>query len=208
MAITAIQILAIDVIAELFPITALGWDKAGHNLMKDAPRKLNDHIVNKQAVREFVGYGILSAILAFGNFMFFFVREGLSPTFIDVTSGLYAQATILTYVTLVLCQFMNLMLVRADAHEKFFTSYLWSNKKLLVAFAISFFCIGNIIYNPVIQPYFNAAPLSVIDWLTAVVVAAIYLAIRLAGRHSRKHTRHAVIKLHQEVHGPGSPARI
>jgi Ca2+-transporting ATPase len=208
MAITAIQILAIDVIAELFPITALGWDKAGHNLMKDTPRNLSDHIVNKSAVREFVGYGILSAVLAFGNFMFFFVREGLSPVFVDVTSQLYAEATILTYVTLVLCQFMNLLLVRADAHDRFFTGYLWSNKKLLAAFAISFFCIANIIYNPIIQPYFNAAPLDVVDWLTAVVVAGIYLTIRLAGRHSRKHTRHAVITLHREVHGPDSPVRI
>jgi Ca2+-transporting ATPase len=208
MAITAIQILAIDIIAEMFPITALGWDKAQHRLMSDKPRKLADHILNKVAVREFVLFGLLSAVLAYGNFLFYFARHGLSPYYIDVTSNLYAHATILTYLTIVLCQFINLLLVRSDTHDKFFTSYLWSNKKLLLAFAFSFFCIANVIYNPLVQPYFNAGPLSFGDWLTAVVAAGIYLGVRLMQRHTRKHSRHEVIKLHREVHGHTSPARI
>ena len=208
MAITAIQILAIDVIAEMFPITALGWDKAQRKLMHDKPRKLSEHIINKQAVNEFVGFGMLSAVLAYGNFLFFFARNNLSPVFIDVTSSLYAQASILTYLTLVLCQFINLLLVRSDTHEKFFTSYLWSNRKLLAAFVISFFCIANIMYNPWVQPYFNAGPLSFGDWLTAVAAGAIYLSVRLIQRHTRKHTRRAVLELHKAVHGSTSPARI
>lgn len=208
LAITAIQILAIDIVAEVSPITALGWDKAQRELMHDRPRRLSDHILNAATVREFIMFGLLAAVIAYGNFLFFFARQGLSPAYIDSTSSLYAQATILTYVTLVLCQFVNLMLVRADDRVRFFTRYLWSNKKLLIAFAISIFCIFNIIYNPLIQPYFHAGPLNLMDWLTAILGAAIYLAVRLIQRHSRKHTRHAVIKLHQEVHGKTSPARI
>jgi Ca2+-transporting ATPase len=208
MAITAIQILAIDIIAEMLPITALGWDKAQHRLMSDKPRKLSDHILNRASVREFVTFGLLSALLAYGNFLFYFARHGISPYFIDVTSQLYAHATILTYLTIVLCQFINLLLVRSDAHEKFFTSYLWSNKKLLIAFAISFFAVLNVIYNPLVSPYFGAGPLSVGDWLTAVVAAGIYLGVRLVQRHTRKHTRHEVIKLHREIHGRTSPAQI
>jgi Ca2+-transporting ATPase len=208
MAITAIQILAIDVIAQMFPITALGWDKAQSNLMHDRPRRLSDHILNGPAVREFLMFGLLSAAIAYTNFLFFFARRGLSPVSIDKTSALYAQATILTYLTLVLCQFMNLLLVRADEHKNFFSSYLWSNKKLLVAFGISFFCIANIMYNPVIQPYFHAGSLSFIDWLTAVGAAGIYLGIRLMQRHTRKHTRQAVVKLHRELHGKASLANV
>jgi Ca2+-transporting ATPase len=200
-AITAIQILAIDVIAQMFPITALGWDRAQRSLMRDKPRKLTNHIVNTHSVMEFFGFGMLSAVIAYANYLFFFARHHLSPAYIDTSSHLYAEATILTYLTIVLCQFMNLLLVRADEHESFFTSYLWSNKKLLGAFAISFFCILNIIYNPLIQPYFNAGPLTLLDWLCAIACAAIYLGARLLQRHTRKHTRSAVIKLHHEVHG-------
>ena len=153
-------------------------------------------------------FGLLSAVLAYGNYLFYFVRHGLSPVYIDTTSSLYMHATILTYLTIVLCQFMNLLLVRSDEHSKFFSRYLWSNKKLLVAFGISLFCIVTIMYNPWVAPYFNAGPLSVGDWLTAVAVAGIYLSIRLAQRHTRKHSRQAIIKLHREIHGPASPARI
>jgi Ca2+-transporting ATPase len=196
LAITAIQILAIDIVAEMFPITALGWDKAQRNLMHDQPRKLSDHIINKRAVTEFVVFGMLSASLAYLNFLFFFTRRGLSPQYIDPSSHLYAQATILTYVTIVLCQFVNLFLVRSDEHEKVFTSYLWSNKKLLFAFGLSFFLIANIIYNPLVSPYFHAQALSFVDILTAVAVAVIYFLVRMSQRHTRKHTRKQLFKDH------------
>lgn len=198
MAITAIQILAVDVIAQIAPITALGWDDAQRELMHDQPRRLRDHIINHRTVLEFVSFGALSAGLAYCNFLFFFARRhlnvvGLSTNANFTGSRLYLSATILTYLTIVLCQFVNLLLVRADAHESFFTNYLWSNKKLLAAFAISLFCILNIIYNPWVEPYFHAAPLSPIDWLCAVLAASLYLGIRLFQRYTNRHTRKSVL---------------
>lgn len=196
LAITAIQILAIDVIAQMFPITALGWDSAQHRLMRGSPRKLSDHIINKKAVAEFVGFGLLSASLAYANFLFFFQRRDISVVNIAPNSRLYLQATILTYVTIVLCQFINLMLVRSDEHETFWSKYIWSNKKLLIAFGISFFCILNIIYNPWVSPYFHAAPLTWGDWGCAILVAIIYFTLRLFQRHTRQHTRKALFARH------------
>jgi len=200
LAITALQILAIDIIAEMFPITALGWDKAQRSLMHDQPRNLNDHIINRKAVTEFITFGLLGAVLAYTNYLFFFARRGISPINIDDHSHLYFAATILTYVTIVLCQFINLLMVRSDQHERFFSRYLWSNKKLLVAFGISFFCIANIIYNPWIRPYFHAGALTWGDWLSALAIAAIYFGIRLLQRHTRKHTRAALLRDHHPDH--------
>ncbi|HET7320318.1 MAG TPA: cation-transporting P-type ATPase [Candidatus Saccharimonadales bacterium] len=197
-AITAIQILAIDIVAQMFPITALGWDSAQRELMHDKPRRLNDHILNKKTVREFILFGFIAASLAYLNYLWFFTRHATTAPFISTHNPLYMQATILTYVTLVLCQFTNLMLVRSDEHESVFTSYLWSNKKLLVAFGVSFFCILNILYNPIIRPYFGAGPLNLMDWLSALLCAAVYLALRLLQRHTRKHTRRAVLELHRK----------
>jgi Ca2+-transporting ATPase len=197
-AITAIQILAVDVIAEIFPITAIGWDPVQRELMHDKPRSLRDHIINVQAVREFVGYGLLSAALAYGNFLLFFHRHHFSPTYFSTHNAQYASATMLTYLTIVLCQFINLMLVRTDPREGFFSSYLWSNKKLLIAFGFSFFCILNLMYDPWVRPYFGAGPLSATDWLLAAAAAAIYLTIRLFLRVTKKHNRKAVIELHQQ----------
>ncbi len=198
-AILAVQILAIDIIAELFPVTALGWDPAQGDLMHDRPRNLKDHIINRRAVGEFIGYGLLAASLAYGNFMFFFERHSLSAVQFDTHSTLYAQATILTYLTIVLCQFINLLLVRTSDREPFFTRYLWSNKKLLIAFAASMFCILNIIYNPWVQPYFHAHALTIVDWACALLAATVYLLVRLFHRYSKKHSRKAVLALHRQA---------
>lgn len=196
-AILAVQILAIDLIAELFPVTALGWDSAQNDLMHDRPRDLKDHIINSRAVNEFLGYGLLAASLAYANFIIFFARHGQNPAHINSSGKLYAQATILTYLTLVLCQFINLLFVRTSDKEPFFSRYLWSNKKLLIAFGASLFCILNIIYNPVVQPYFKSGSLSVADWLYAFAALIIYLTVRLFQRWSLRHSRATVLQLHQ-----------
>jgi Ca2+-transporting ATPase len=200
-AITAIQILAIDVVAQILPITALGWDSAQHKLMTEKPRNLHDHIINARAIRGFIGFGTLAALLSYANYLFFFFRSNLSPVRIETALPQYHSATTLTYVTLVLCLYVYLMFERSDRHEKFFTDYLWSNKKLLISFGASFFLIGNIVYNPWVQPYFSAGTLSLTDWLTAVAAALLYGSFRLLQRHTRQHSRHAVLKLHREVHG-------
>jgi len=197
--ITAVQILSVDIFAQMAPITSIGWDGAQSRLMRAAPRRLNDHILNVTSAREFIMFGLLAAGIACANFLFFFTRHHLSPAYIDTNNTLYLSATTLTYLTLVLCQFINLFMVRADRHERFFTSYLWSNRRLLAAFGVSILCILNLIYNPIIQPYFHTAFLDTWDWLTAVTAAAIYLAIRLLQRHTRKHSRAAVLQFHREA---------
>jgi Ca2+-transporting ATPase len=197
-AITAIQILAIDVIAQIFPVTALGWDPAQRELMKEKPRNLRDHIINRRAIARFLFYGLLAAGLAYGNFLLFFARRHISPVYISTTSPIYEQATMLTYLTIVLCQFMNLLLLRTDERERFFSKYLWSNKKLLLAFGASLVCILIIMYSPIVQPYFSAGPLSIGDWILAVGAASLYLSISLLRHHDKKHSRKAVVALHRQ----------
>jgi Ca2+-transporting ATPase len=200
-AISPIEILAIDVVAQILPITALGWDKPLANLMNEEPRNLKNHIINLKAVGGFIGFGALAAMLAYSNYLLFFARHHISPEYLGTTNPLYLEATTLTYLTLVLCLYVYLMFERADKHEKFFTSYLWSNKHLLVAFALSFFLIFNLVYNPVVKPYFNTYPLSLMDWLSAVLIAGIYFLFRLLQRHTRKHSRKAVLELHHQLKG-------
>jgi Ca2+-transporting ATPase len=197
-AISPIQILAIDIVAQILPITALGWDKPLSRLMHAKPRDRHEHIINRRSVLGFIGFGALASSLSYLNFLLFFARHHLSAAYIDTMNPLYLQATTLTYLTLVLCLYVYLMFERADSHEKFFTAYLWSNKKLLIAFAISFLLIGNILYNPWVRPYFSSGSLGWADWFTALAFAALYMVIRLLQRHTRKHTPRTVLELHKQ----------
>jgi Ca2+-transporting ATPase len=178
-AITAIQILAIDVVAQILPITALGWDEAQDNLMAEKPRNLKDHIVNLPSIIGFVGFGLMASLLAYSNYLLFFTRNHISSIGINQHLAIYHKATTLTYLSLVLCLYVYLVFERSDKHEAFFSRYMLNNKKLLLAFAASFFLIANIIYNPWIQPYFNSGSLNLVDWLTALGCAGVYGLVRL-----------------------------
>jgi len=193
--ITAIQILAIDVVAQIFPITALGWDPALTQLMHEKPRDLHDHILNKRSVLEFISFGGIAAGLSYLNFLFYFLRHHISPEHIATSAEPYLQATILTYVTLVLCQFVSLLIVRTQ-DQPLFSRYLWSNKKLLVAFGISLFCILNIVYNPLIQPYFRSGSLSFGDWMTAIGIAIVYLGMRVFHLHTTATSQKELLRKH------------
>ncbi len=193
LAISIMQILAIDLIAELFPIAALGRDKAEGDLMDEPPRKLSHHILNRQSILDLLWCGVLIGGLAFANFLLFYWRRGLSAEHVDVHSLINMQASSLTYLTIVLAQLANI-LQRRSTHGMF-TRYQLHNKLLWGAYALSLFCVLMIIYSP-LNTYFHSAPLSFIDWLFALFAAAIFVAVREFERHTRQHSRRALFTNH------------
>lgn len=186
-AITAVQILAIDIIAELFPIAALGWDPAERELMKEPPRNTKEHILTVRSVADLLFTGLLMGGLAYLNFLFFYERQGLSAQYAPTGTAIYFQATILTYCTIVICQFMNILSRRTRGSV--FSKYTLRNRHLWIAFGISTFCVLNIVYNPVVNKYFGAAPLTVVDWLCALTAGIIFLGLRELTKQVHLHRR-------------------
>lgn len=179
-AITAVLILGIDLMAELFPIAALGWDRADSELMDDPPRNPDDHILNRRSVVSLAFSGLLIGILAYGNFLLFISRHGGHPaSFNKSQATLYASAITLTYVTICFCQFANILATRTRTYrQSFFSSYLWSNKKLLSAFGLSIAGMLCIAYLPPVSRYLGSGPLKATDWLSAIAAALLYLGLR------------------------------
>lgn len=195
LAISVMQILAIDLVAELFPIAALGGDKADREVMLEKPRNPKDHILNRQAIQDLLWCGLLIGGFAFLNYILFFQRHGGTDA-IPTDSTLHMQATALTYATIVVCQLCNILQRRSQ--HGLFTRYQFHNRSLWLAMAFSAFCVGNIIYNPWVAQYFHSAPLSLADWAYALAAAAIFVAIREFQRWSNTHhSREAVLSLKQ-----------
>jgi Ca2+-transporting ATPase len=194
LALTVMQILAIDLIAELFPIAALGWDKADHELMHEPPRDPRDHIINRGSIIDLLWCGLLIGGFAFINYILFYVRRGIDPQGLPSGIGLHMQATAMTYLTIVLCQLANILQRRSQ--DGLFTRYQLHNKQLGLALLFSLFWVLNIIYNPLIAPYFGAGPLNGTDWLFALGAAGVFIAIREIQRHADKHhNREAILEL-------------
>ncbi|MEK7602787.1 MAG: cation-transporting P-type ATPase [Patescibacteria group bacterium] len=198
LALTVMQILAVDLIAELFPIAALGWDKSENDIMQRAPRKISDHILNPKSITDLLWCGLLIGGFAFINYLLFYWRSGIAGADVDTGSTLHMKATAMTYLTIVLCQLFNILQRRSS--KGLFTRYQLHNKQLWLAIAFSLFCVANIIHNPVIAPYFGAGPLSAIDWLFALGAAGLFVLIREIQRYAdtHHHRDHVVSLFHEK----------
>jgi Ca2+-transporting ATPase len=167
----AIQILAIDLLAEILPLTALTFDPGSQDLMTAPPRSREEHIVNKKTTLEIIFFGILMGGLAFLNFGYFIRRMGIVLTENHV---LYARATTVCYTTIAFTQFINILSRRYEL-ESLFTMNFFSSKKMLYSIFLSIgFCILAI-YTPGLNAFLAFAPLTPGDWGTIFGATGIFL---------------------------------
>jgi Ca2+-transporting ATPase len=192
--ITAVQILAIDLVGEMLPLTFLTWDPAQPRIMTESPRNPEEHIMNKFSLIDLAWSGLLMGSVAYLNFMMLFYREGRS-LHIATDDPFYMRATTLTYISIVMVQWANIMSRRAGGRENAFTSYLWSNKRLLLGYAISLFFLLNIVYNPYVADFMHTAPLTWLDWTFAVGGGLFYMIIREIHKFFRRRKLAAVTAL-------------
>ncbi len=185
LALTVMQILAIDLVAELFPIAALGWDEADRELMDESPRSPSHHILNRGSIIDLLWCGVLIGGLAFGNYLLFFSRHGAVAENAISGSAIHFKATAMTYLVIVLCQLFNILQRRSP--DGLFTRYQLHNKHLWGAMLLSISCVLIILYSP-INSYFGAGPLGAIDWLYAIGAAGIFILVRESQRIVQRRT--------------------
>ncbi len=169
--ILAIQILSIDLLAEIMPLTALTFDPGSKHIMTSPPRKRDEHIVNKQTFIEFAFLGVLMGGLAFYNFSSFATSIGDA-----FNSGhpLYPRATTVAYLTIVFSQLLNIMSRRYEL-TSIFNKNFFSNKKMLYSIAISIVLVLLVVYIPGLNSYLGFAPVVFSDWIRVFVAAGIFL---------------------------------
>ncbi len=175
LAISVMLILAIDLIAELFPIAALGWDRGNGHLLDEEPRDVHDHILSKWNIVDLFWCGIIIGGLAYANYLGVISRGGMEASALQGGSALHLQAAAMTYLTIVLCQLGNILQRRTP--DGLFSRYQLHNAVLWGAMTLSLVCVITIIYSP-LNTYFGAGPLSLIDWAFAAAAAALFLLIR------------------------------
>jgi Ca2+-transporting ATPase len=174
LAINVLQLLAIDLLAELFPIAALGWDKEEGETMKDAPRDPKAHILNRHSILDLLWCGLIIGGFAVANYLLFFERSGVSPQHADVAT-IY-QATTVTYITVVMCQLVNII-QRRSVHG-FFTRYQLSNRYFWMSIIASIGVVLSITYVPVVSVFFKSGPIGPLDWMFVLAAAVLFLGVR------------------------------
>jgi len=176
--ILAIQILAVDLLAEIMPLTFLAFDPASAELMRQPPRAPDEHILNRYSSGEVAFLGLLIGALAFLNYYLYMVRTDLSFTVEGVKSGPlaahYARATTVAYLTIVYCQFVNILSRRYE-YTSLFNRNIWTNKILLGSIAGSVGLVFLGVYGPYISDFLRFEGPYAVDWLFVLAAAAVYM---------------------------------
>jgi len=160
--ITAVQILAVDLIGELLPLMALTFDPPERAVMTMPPRKLGEHIVNRRSLPGLFFFGFLMGAAAY--FSFYMVQRG---------GGTLGASQAAAYVTIILVQYMNILSRRAT--QSIFSLYLFSNKQLWGAMILTFAIVLILINIPAIGRWFGFEPMALHDWTWPAAGAVMYL---------------------------------
>ncbi|MBN2789322.1 MAG: cation transporting ATPase C-terminal domain-containing protein, partial [Candidatus Delongbacteria bacterium] len=134
------------------------------------PRGRDDHIINKGSSIEIVFFGILMGGLAFANYGYFISRMGS----FGEGSRLHFHATTISYVTIVACQFINILSRRYETIT-IFNMTLFTNRKIIYSIVLSIVMCAVVIYVPGVNTFLKFAPLKAYDLMTIFVSAMIFL---------------------------------
>ena len=174
--ILAAQILAIDLLGQIMPLTFLTFDPPDPDIMVQKPRKPSEHIFNKFSGAEVMILGVIIGFLAFMNFLLFMDREGIVLTMENLDSIFYLKATTLSYCTIVFCQFIN-TLERRYAYTSIFNKNFFSNKILLGSIVFSIGLVSFAIYGPGISDFLSFGSIEILDWGYIIFSAGLYLIV-------------------------------
>ncbi|MCD4706667.1 MAG: cation-translocating P-type ATPase [Candidatus Sabulitectum sp.] len=189
--ILAIQILAIDLLAEIMPLTFLTFDPSSKSIMREAPRDLKAHIMNRETSLEVLLLGALIGLLAFGNYAYSGIREGITFLTGQASTVDYMRATTLAYLTIAFCQYVN-VLSRRHYYTSVFNRNFFTNSTLLWSIFGSAGLIMLFVNIPILAGFLYFAPLRLNDWLCIAGSTSVFLVvfeILKAGRRFRRRNR-------------------
>ena len=175
--ILAVQILLIDIVGEMIPLIMLTYDPPEKSIMENPPRSPKDKILTNEVMLGIAFSGIVIGLIAYGAFLFsIFIHPHGAHN--------YERAITVTFVSIIFGQYANILSRRTYGNA--LGKYLYSNIKLLMAFAASLFCVLLIVYIPVFNLYFHTSTLSALDWLLPLTTGVICLAIFEVKKKLRK----------------------
>ncbi|MEF8709038.1 MAG: cation-transporting P-type ATPase [Candidatus Accumulibacter propinquus] len=174
LALTIIQILAVDLGTDMLPALALGAEKPDPGVMKRPPRARGERLLSwGMLARAYLFLGVLEATAAM--LAFFFVLDAAGWQYgqlFDRTDPLYLQATSACLATIVVMQMVNLYLCRHPRRSSLSYGFA-GNRYLQFGIVAELAVILFILYTPAGNWLFGTTPIGNATWLLAVGCAAL-----------------------------------
>jgi P-type Ca2+ transporter type 2C len=159
-----IHILWVNLVTDGLPALALGVDPVDPHIMERPPRPSNEAVVTKDRALLMLAQGSFIAFCSLFAFVYvlFIEKEPLET------------ARTAAFIVLACSQLFHSFNCRSQT-ESLFTLGIFTNKKLIGAFLVSFFLQIVVIYVPFLQKIFKTVPLSLFDWVLVLALSSFPL---------------------------------
>ncbi|MDF7638557.1 cation-transporting P-type ATPase [Lactobacillus sp. ESL0791] len=163
---TVMQILTVDLGTDMLPALGLGAEASDPDVMNQAPRKRNEHLLNKQVMlKAFLWYGLLSSAISVGAYFFVNFQNGWPKGVPLAASGpVYMRATTMVLGSIVFSQIANVLNCRTN-RVSLFKKGIFSNKNIWYGIVFEIFLFFLLTVTPGLQELFNTTRLLGSDWL-------------------------------------------
>ena len=164
LALSAPQLLWINLLTDGLPALALGTDRPRPGVMKEPPRKRNEEIISKELGVTMLAVGGILAIIVLAIF-FYHLPRGI------------VLAQTMVFTCLVVYEFIRILVIRRQQNESIF-----SNHWVLAALGFSFALQLLVLYSPAAE-WFGVVPLGIGEWgIVLLGGAAAYISTLFASR--------------------------
>ncbi|MBI4339729.1 MAG: cation-transporting P-type ATPase [Chloroflexi bacterium] len=177
LALTVLQILAVDLGTDMAPALALGVERPEPGVMDRPPRRAAEHILDVPTLlRAYAFLGVLEAAFAMSGFFFVYWMGGWRPGEAMAGSGpLYQQATTLTFAAIVMGQVGNVFACRSPT-ESIRRLGFTSNPAVLLGIGAELGLLLALVYLPPLAAIFGTAPLGLQHWLVLAAFPPMLLS--------------------------------
>ncbi len=183
LALTVMQILAVDLGTDILPALALGKEPPEKGVMNRPPRPKGQRLLDSRTLlRAYLFLGPIEALLCMTGFFFAYWMRGWAPgeAFPDDAS-IYAAASTMTFAGIVASQIGNVFACRSEDASVFRIGF-FTNRFLLASVAMEAALALILIHAPFIRNVFGLGGLRIGEW----ALLASFPIILLMAEEARK----------------------
>jgi magnesium-transporting ATPase (P-type) len=163
------QVLAVDLGADLLPALALGSEPPEPGIMDRPPRSRKAHLIDLGMARRFAFLGLLTGAAGMAAYFFVYLSAGWRPGLeMAATGPLYLRATTMCYGGIIMAAAGNALALRTE-RESLFRVGFFKNRLLLAGLAGVVAILLALSYLPFLQKIFQTAPLEGRDLLFLLI---------------------------------------
>ena len=179
LALNVMQVLSVDLGADMVPGLALGAEPPEPGIMTRPPRSQPEHIITKSLIaRSYLLLGGVQSLAAMSAFFLQYWTHGYWGQFFGLPSSgqIYMSATSMTLAAIITTQIGNLFAQRTE-RRSFLKSDIFSNPLIWVGIGSMLAIVFAVIYVPHLQWIFGTAAFPLSNWIFLFALTPLLLLV-------------------------------